>query len=54
MWIKENQLNKKLDQSVMNKTTKCYTCYKQVLTSWFLLYIDTPENLKKFWMNTLK
>ena len=35
MGITENQLNKKLDQSIINKTTKFY---KQVLTSWSLLY----------------
>ena len=44
MGITENQLNKKLDQSTLNKTTKFY---KQVLTSWSLLYNNTPENLEE-------
>ena len=44
MGITENQLNKKLDQSIINKTTKFY---KQVLTSWSLLYNHIPENLEE-------
>ena len=44
MGIMENHLNKKLDQSLINKITKFD---KQVLTSWSLLYNHIPENLEE-------
>ena len=40
MGITENQLNKKLDQSTINKTTK-------LLTLWSLLYNHIPENMEE-------